>query len=890
MGNLFKGVHLLTQSEYDTLAANEQLDPDVLYATPENVTELVRLHTEQIAQNTSDILTNRNNISSNTADIELLKTTSSGQSSEIVDIKNTISEIIIRDTNQDAEIAAKVSVSDLTDYVKNTDYATSQKGGVAKYYSPNGIQIVGGFVYTTPASEAQITNKSNSYAVITPSNLHFAVVDGLKNNTIELTDDDKEKIYSWLGVPKSGDNVVTLDTAQTITGPKTFTEHIYLANSDGTVDRISHLNNNFIIHSGATNSSVLNIDEGLEKIYAFNEELAFKSDIAEAAGTTVYVGGTAVADLSFSADPQTQINLLAEGLDADKSELTTNINTRVSKSGDTMTGELIASAGVAFGNNKVRAENAGNTFEIVHIENNVDKNVFNYTHGAIFTLNNSETPVIIQGLDDRPSYVSGSGIMSDLALESDIPTKVSDLTNDNNYDTVTNVDNKISSNLTTAKSYTDTKIADLIDSAPETLDTLAEVAQAIKDNETVVDALNGAIGNKADSSELAKYLPLAGGTMTGDITMTSGTKVINGRGERVFDGDGDSDDGRIYLGVVVGNNNRVTTILSNGDLRHKRPNSGYGSAILDGSNYQNYALPLTGGNITGELTVKNIAVATVNDIPNVPDWAMSENKPEYDYSEIKNTPSTGTIIYVDGTLSPEINFDADPQVQLNALGADIITILDDMPTKVSKSGDTVTGELVLDGGAVFNYYKIQTSGKAGSVFEIIDTTSSANILKYEMDTNIYVGNTNMPLYLQGYGNRPAFVNASGSHGIALQSDITTAISGLGTVFDFKGSKNTMAELPSTENEIGDVWYVISEEVGYIWLNDGTEDRWERFGAPIDLSGYLPLTGGNITGQLTIKNSSVATLNDVYTQTQIDNKLNNMFNYDVATKTLTITTT
>lgn len=74
-------------------------------------------------------------------------------------------------------------------------------------------------------------------------------------------------------------NVVTLSDTQTITGPKTFTEHIYLANSDGTVDRISHLNNNFIIHSGATNSAVLNIDEGLSKIYAFNKELAFKEDI-----------------------------------------------------------------------------------------------------------------------------------------------------------------------------------------------------------------------------------------------------------------------------------------------------------------------------------------------------------------------------------------------------------------------------------------------------------------------------------------------------------------------------------------------------------------------------------------------------------------------------------
>ena len=44
----------------------------------------------------------------------------------------------------------------------------------------------------------------------------------------------------------------------------------------------------------------------------------------------------------------------------------------------------------------------------------------------------------------------------------------------------------------------DNKIAALVNSAPETLDTLGEIATAIQENETVVDALNAAIGNKQD--------------------------------------------------------------------------------------------------------------------------------------------------------------------------------------------------------------------------------------------------------------------------------------------------------------------------------------------------------------------------------------------------------
>lgn len=46
--------------------------------------------------------------------------------------------------------------------------------------------------------------------------------------------------------------------------------------------------------------------------------------------------------------------------------------------------------------------------------------------------------------------------------------------------------------------YIDEEIAGLVNGAPETLDTLKEVADAIQENESVVDGLNAAIGNKAD--------------------------------------------------------------------------------------------------------------------------------------------------------------------------------------------------------------------------------------------------------------------------------------------------------------------------------------------------------------------------------------------------------
>lgn len=57
-----------------------------------------------------------------------------------------------------------------------------------------------------------------------------------------------------------------------------------------------------------------------------------------------------------------------------------------------------------------------------------------------------------------------------------------------------------------ANDYTDTKIADLIGGAPSTLDTLGEIAQAMRDNESVVDALDEAVGKKASASELDSHI------------------------------------------------------------------------------------------------------------------------------------------------------------------------------------------------------------------------------------------------------------------------------------------------------------------------------------------------------------------------------------------------
>ena len=68
------------------------------------------------------------------------------------------------------------SDADLTDYVKNTDYATGSKGGVVKVYKGYGLEMgSSGTITTTRATEAEIDARTQGYNVITPKNLEYAV-------------------------------------------------------------------------------------------------------------------------------------------------------------------------------------------------------------------------------------------------------------------------------------------------------------------------------------------------------------------------------------------------------------------------------------------------------------------------------------------------------------------------------------------------------------------------------------------------------------------------------------------------------------------------------------------------------------------------------------------
>jgi hypothetical protein len=86
--------------------------------------------------------------------------------------------------------------------------------------------------------------------------------------------------------------------------------------------------------------------------------------------------------------------------------------------------------------------------------------------------------------------------------------------------TITNLSTPVASGDAASKGYVDTQVANLVDSAPGTLDTLNELAAALGDDPNFSTTITTSIATK---------LPLAGGTMTGDIAM--GTNKITGLGD-----------------------------------------------------------------------------------------------------------------------------------------------------------------------------------------------------------------------------------------------------------------------------------------------------------------------------------------------------------------------
>ena len=100
---------------------------------------------------------------------------------------------------------------DLTDYVKNTDYATASNVGVGKFPAWSGLGTTpSGDVFVNSASDTQILAKTESYFPISAKKIDLAVKVGVTTNKITLTDEEKAAAQDWLGIGASAGGVTQL--------------------------------------------------------------------------------------------------------------------------------------------------------------------------------------------------------------------------------------------------------------------------------------------------------------------------------------------------------------------------------------------------------------------------------------------------------------------------------------------------------------------------------------------------------------------------------------------------------------------------------------------------------------------------------------------------------
>ena len=253
-------------------------------------------------------------------------------------------------------------------------------------------------------------------------------------------------------------------------------------------------------------------------------------------------------------------------VDGVTSNIQTQLNGKLSTDGGTISGDLTLYA--ASGDSpKLRLQRGDNTGTITDWNINVVSGALNFNTVSV-SGSTTENTVASIGYNGQFN-VNGSFMENSVALSDKYQAKGS-------YASPSDV----STALSTAKSYTDTAVAGLVDSSPETLNTLNELAAALGDDPNFATTVATQIGGKLSTS---------GGTITGDVTMSA-------------------------------TSNANSANFAWGTVNSNTPYFGYASDQTDGTfvwslKGTNYASGLAIGGGSGNLLWKGTRVATTADIP-----------------------------------------------------------------------------------------------------------------------------------------------------------------------------------------------------------------------------------------------------------------------------------
>ncbi len=255
---------------------------------------------------------------------------------------------------------------------------------------------------------------------------------------------------------------------------------------------------------------------------------------------------------------------------------------------------------------------------------------------------------------------------------------------------LTNVTDPVNAQDAATKNYVDTEVANLVDSAPGTLNTLNELADALGDDPNFSTTITNSIATK---------LPLAGGTMTGDISLgankatstatpaTADTLTRKGYVDTQRDTRLALSGGTMTGTLVMGANNVTTTAdpTTANDLARK----GYVDSILGSAT----AASTSASNAATSAT--NAATSATNAAASATSAAASYDSFDDRYLGSKSSSGGEPTVDNDGDalLSGAIYWDNTNGRLRIYDGANWQNAAVDTNTVVAKAGDTMTGDL-----------------------------------------------------------------------------------------------------------------------------------------------------------------------------------------------------
>lgn len=352
--------------------------------------------------------------------------------------------------------------------------------------------------------------------------------------------------------------------------------------------------------------------------------------------------------------------------------------------------------------------------------------------------------------------------------------------------------------------YTDQKIADLINGAPETMDTLKEVADAIEKNKSVVEALDKSIGTKANQNELDTHT----GNDTIHITSDERTKWNDANNKKHSHNNKSVLDGitsELVQKWTETSSSSVTGIKGVNEDSFRR-----GNVVLTA---KDVGAVSTGGD-TAENTTAFTAAPARENLKSGESHATLFGKIVKWFSDLKEVAFTGKIPWSDVTGKPSTyapsshthdeRYYTESEVDSICSGIMQNFISGDENVMIKLSKNIANGDATLDNRitAVVNALKGYLPLSGGTLTGSLDIASGKyihgthtngtilDILGLNKNNNCHVGNDTTPTFLHGAGYQLDISGAFICPNVSNQMSCGTKNKLWTTVFSKTGAINT----------------------------------------------------------------------------------------------------